>query len=214
MSNQELCIQYLNNGIEYKRNGNYKAALEQYEKAYHKYPYNKYIYLNNAKVYICIGQHERVLVQLLTYAHLILETEQINMQNFEFSLDMYNWSGNIEETYIDNDFILKAVSSNLNLAKIVSDVNLTFLIGFAYIMLRKQIVRDYQINHDLINNQLDLYMGNTVKGRTINDSSLQYGDMIRVIGLYFIIKNLITNKLEISEVVEAYFSERYYMDLI
>ena len=142
---EQLCIEHLKKGVLLKRQGDLGSAINEYGKAFNIYPYNRNIYNNLAKIFIGINQQDYALRNLLTYAHLILFNDQINMDAYDYASTFYNWSGIINNKKIPNNLVLSAVSKDFNLAKIVSDINLTFNVGISYLLQNQELIRQNQI---------------------------------------------------------------------
>ena len=167
------------------------SAINEYGKAFNIYPYNRNIYNNLAKIFIGINQQDYALRNLLTYAHLILFNDQINMDAYDYASTFYNWSGIINNKKIPNNLVLSAVSKDFNLAKIVSDINLTFNVGISYLLQNQELIRQNQIPGTLINNEINILLGKPTEGISLSNS--EFSHLVRTIGLSFLLTNLITN---------------------
>lgn len=210
---EQKCIQHLQRGIEYKRQGDYNSAINEYEEAFYIYPYNKNIYNNLAKIFIGTGQQEYALRNLLTYAHLTIKTEQINMGAYDFASTFYNWSGVVDNKKITSDLVIRAVSFDFNLAKIISDINLTFNTGFSYLLRNPNLIRENQIAASLINNEINTLLGKPTDGLSLSGS--EHSHMVRVIGLSFLLSNLVTNdEINKEKIVQIYIDESFSLDSI
>ena len=212
-TDEQQCIEHLKKGVLFKRQGDYNSAINEYGEAFNIYPYNRNIYNNLAKIFIGINQQEYALRNLLTYKHLILHNEKINMDAYDYASTFYNWSGSINNKKIPNDFVLLAVSKDFNLAKIISDINLTFNIGLSYLLKNQNLIRENQIPGTLINNEINNLLGKPTDGLSLSGSDFSH--LVRVIGLSFLLTNLVTNKnLSEENIIHIYIDENYNLDII
>lgn len=206
---EQKCIQHLQKGIEYKRIGDLNNAISEYNNAFNVYPYNINIYGNLAKIFMSIGQPEYAMRNILIYSHFTLLNGNINMESFEFSLDFYNWSGKVNDKNLSSDLPLKAVTNNLNLAKIISDINLTFWAGFTYVIKHKNSGGFDDIPAKYLNNYI-----NSLLGKPILDYyhlGEEKESKIRLIGLAYILSNLVSKSdLTKDDIIDIYLDERNF----
>lgn len=211
-SNQQKCIGHLEKGIEYKRNGNYKEAIHEYELAYELDPLNTNVYKNMAKVLTPTGFHDYAFKNLLTYAHLIIRNNPINMDAYDFAVGFYDWFGQVNNnSKIRENLAILAVSQDFNLAKIVADINLTLNAGVCYLYRNQDIIHYHRISGSYINNYAKTILGSQPDGPSIFDS--EFANMTRAIGLSYLLRNLLTDpNLSLSDITQIYFSENYTID--
>lgn len=213
INKEQLCIEHLKKGVLLKRQGDLGSAINEYGKAFNIYPYNRNIYNNLAKIFIGINQQDYALRNLLTYAHLILFNDQINMDAYDYASTFYNWSGIINNKKIPNNLVLSAVSKDFNLAKIVSDINLTFNVGISYLLQNQELIRQNQIPGTLINNEINILLGKPTEGISLSNS--EFSHLVRTIGLSFLLTNLITNNnITEEDIIRMYLDESYKLDSI
>jgi len=209
---EQKCIQHLKNGIDYKRNGEFQEALDEYEKAFYANSFNPDIYKNIAKIYMVIGQPDYAMRNILVYAHFRLLNDPLNMAAYDFAVNFYDWTGRLnDQVFIQEDLAIKAVANDFNLAKIVADLNLTFWAGFCFIRKYRSNLTNVQIPAHLLNNYMESIMGQTIDGPSLSDSSA--APMIRATGLAYLLRNLITHPtLSKKEIIDTYLQEDFDID--
>ena len=109
--------------------------------------------------------------------------------------------------------MLSAVSKDFNLAKIVSDINLTFNVGISYLLQNQELIRQNQIPGTLINNEINILLGKPTEGISLSNS--EFSHLVRTIGLSFLLTNLITNNnITEEDIIRMYLDESYKLDSI
>lgn len=214
MNQERKSAELLQIGIQHKRNGDLEQALHYYQKAFYEYPFNKDIYKNCAKIYMSIGQPDHAMRNLLAHAHLVLHGGNVNMESYDFAVPFYDWSGELSEFWtIQKDVAIKAVAADMNLAKIVAELNLTFQAGFTFILKNRNGITRFQIPANLLNNYIKALLGQQVDGPSIADTN--GASMVRAIGLSYLLRNLLTNRdLSMEEAIDAYLSEEFEVENI
>ena len=213
--NLKKCIQFLEKGIAYKRAGEYNKALHEYNNAKNEVATYKHIYNNTAKLYFAdANKIDKILLNFLTFAHLTLLQDDFNFDNIAFANQngFYSYNGEfLPNKYVNGMYSYQRVLEEQQLGKIYADTNLTFNVGFAYLMRNRDIVYFNGIPLELIVNHQKLILGKDFNGPVLGDS--EYAPMIRNIGFIFLIDNLIDNGNN-SETFAAnvYFREDYKID--
>ena len=210
--NEQKSIEFLERGIDYKRQGLFNEALDEYRKAYDIYPFNKHIYGNSAKIYIATGNYDSAVKNYLTYAHIIYTSENNDMEQYDFAINFYDWAGQINNhVKIFENSALKIVSSDLNFAKIVCDLNLTFYAGFAYIAKHFKNFDKVKIPGAEMNNTINSIIGKPFNGPTLADT--EQASMVRAIGLAYLYRNMVPkNAKTLDDIVKIYFYSDYHVD--
>ena len=211
---EQRAIDFLNRGIDFKRRGMFNEALDEYRNAYSEYPYNKNIYGNSAKIYIVTGNIDSAMKNYLTYAHLIYATENLDMSQYDYAINFYDWSGSLNNRIkIYNDSALKIVSSDLNFAKIVTDLNLTFYAGFSYLVKYFREIDNVQIPAAYMNNTINSILGRPTNGPSLSETNLS--PMIRAVGLAYLYRNMVPKNAKTpAEIVKIYFYDNFTVDNI
>lgn len=212
MNQEERCAELLQIGVKHKRNGDLEQALNYYGQAFNEYPLNRDIYKNCAKIYMSVGQPDHAMRNLLTYSQLIINNGNVNMESYDFAVPFYEWSGNLnEQIIVQKNIAITAVSQNLNLAKVIADLNLTFQAGFCYILKYRNNLTKLQIPANLLNNYIKSILGQPTDGPSLADTN--GAPMVRAIGLSYLLVNFITNpNLPIEELIDAYLNEQFEID--
>ena len=213
--NLNTCIEHLNNGLEYKRAGDFNNALKEYNIAKNELPTYKHTYNNIAKIYFADGNKiDKILLNFLTYAHLTLLQDSYNFENIAFANQngFYNFTGMfLPNKYVSGIYTYQRIMEEQNLGKIYADVNLTFNVGFAYLMRNRDIVYFNEIPIDLITNHQKMIIGKNFEGQVLGDS--KYAQMIRNIGFTFLVDNMIDNGNNSETFASSvYFREEYQID--
>lgn len=213
MNNLNTCIEYLNKGLEFKAQGNFELALNEYNKAKLEYPTYKHTYNNIAKILFAVNEATNIrLLNLLTYAHLTMLTDNYNAEgiNFAWENDFYNYNGFYLPNVLMNGFTcMMFVQEEPALGKIFADINLTFNTGLAYILRNNRFITHNNIPVELINNQIDLISGKKNNGPFLGDS--EYSSLIRVIGFIFLKDNMVLNN-SVDFASKVYFRPDYSID--
>lgn len=213
--NLNQCIEHLNKGIEYKRNGDSIKALDEYRKAREIYPTYKQIYNNLGKLYFVDPRtNDLILRSFLTYAHLTMVQDNYDINNIEFARQngFYDYSGKyLEGKIIRENLAYQRIQDHRNLGKIYSDVNLTFNVGLAYLLRKREIIAYNNIDVDLIINHTKILMGKEVYGKVLGDS--EFAPLVRNLGFFFLTNNIVTNDNN-SEIFIAnvYFRDDFPID--
>lgn len=212
MNEQQKCIELLERGLQYKRNGNLEEAINCYGKAFNEYPYNKDIYKNCAKIYMAVGHPEHAMRNLITYSQLTINNGNTNMEAYDFAVPFYDWSGQLNnQIRVQKNIVQTAVVQNFNLAKVVADLNLTFQAGFCFILINRLNLTNIQIPPNLLNNYMKSLLGQETDGPTLADTN--YAPMVRAIGLSYLLVNFITNpNIGIDELIDVYLAEDFELD--
>ena len=185
MSQEERCAELLQIGVQHKRNGDLEQALNYYGQAFNEYPLNKDIYKNCAKIYMSVGQPDHAMRNLLTYSQMTINNGSVNMESYDFAVPFYDWSGKLnEQIIVQKNIAITAVSQNLNLAKVIADLNLTFQAGFCYILKYRNSLTSLQIPANLLNNYIKSLLGQATDGPSLADTN--GAPMVRAIGLSYL----------------------------
>ena len=211
---EQQCVEFLEKGINYKRQGLFNDALGEYRKAYEIYPFNKFIYGNSAKIYIATGNYDSAMKNYLTYAHLVYASNTFDMNEYDSAINYYDWNGMLNNSVkIYKDSALKIVSSDFNFAKIICDLNLTFYAGFCYLCKYYNSINKIQIPGSYLNNTINSIIGKPVNGATLSETNI--APMIRIIGLTYLYRNMVPkNAKTLEEIVKVYFYDNFTIDNI
>lgn len=209
---EQKCISYLNLGLAQKRKGDYEAALQFYEKAKVFNPYNLNIYYNSAKLLCGLGRFKQALSNFLTYAHLFIlnDTISINPINLIAVRDTLERINNSKVHMPSNynfpeDWLRKLLEAE-KMHLLLSDINLFFYTGFAYLVDTKIFLDSYAINNTQI---MDLQNGLLGKQSNLYLKDQEY-DMIFVsYGLLFMLENIDLNLILKEKVVNHYLVTKY-----
>jgi len=212
MTEEQKCIGFLKTGIEYKRQGDLKEALNYYEKAFYANQFNKDVYKNFAKIYISIQQSDYAMKNLLTYAHLVKSQGILNMDSYDFAVSFYDWSGHLNESItIQKDIAIKGVTMDFNIAKIIADLNLTFQAGFCFLIKHRPNLTNLNLPANLMNNYIKTLLGQESDGPSLADTNAS--NMVRAIGLSYLLRNLFTDQnIPLEDITQIYLDRDFIVD--
>lgn len=137
----DYILDILNSGIEAKRRGDFKGALDCYSQAQKLDPLDSRAYGNSMKVLIGTGQYEEAFRQLLILSHFniiqdLFSEDMMAEYFYQQFLPRFKWKSN--ELTNDNSFepklVYKALKKNSALKDLIYRAdNLTFYIGHCYV---------------------------------------------------------------------------------
>jgi len=184
---KNIVIDYLNKGIEEKRNGNFSQAIDNYKKAIEEDPYYPVSYKNMAKVFIGIGKYEIAFRNLLTNIHLRLLNNE-NSHTPEY-LSFYQINKDeFEKLNINNDAVKELIEDSEYNKKIASYINITFYSGLCYIGQNPNFLKLYKIKKQFFESEKELLLGKIPSSQNLRQT--KFVNLINIIGLKWIIDNI------------------------
>lgn len=202
---KEIVIDYLNKGINEKRNGNFSQAIEFYRNAIEEDPKYPVSYMNLAKVYIGTDKFELAFRNLLTNIHLrLINNEKIITPDY---IDFYQIGDEYKKLDINNIAIKELIQGNDDYIKIANDINVTFYAGLCYIGHKPSFLKYHKIKSQMFVCEKDILLGKETSFQNLRQS--KYVKLINIIGLKWIIDNINLTEKNSGKIIFKYIDSNF-----
>jgi tetratricopeptide (TPR) repeat protein len=192
--NRKEAVAICEEGINFKRMGNFGAALLYYQEAKEADPSFSHIYMNSAKIHLGLGEFEKAFRNLLVYAHLNMTDAMYNNEEakktviFDIMPAYYHWK--IGKIYGNNFKLSENPFSGDDFAKFfwqaAGDINLTRYAGLCFLGLQPLTAQKIGFETFLMQDQQKTVLG---KGKNMLASHALLSQVLEI-GFLFLTANL------------------------
>ncbi|MBV6462496.1 MAG: hypothetical protein HJHJAOHD_02647 [Flavobacteriales bacterium] len=206
--NRQKAIEICNLGVNEKRKGNYKKALDYYTEAKSFDPTFHHIYNNSAKVLIGIGDFDLAFKNLLTYAHLNLILPYYNLSQYDMLLPYYQWNYAISHTLDLKPNLVKSVCDEAEQCKYIAvELNLCANSGICYALTNKSVIEDNEIDINIFKQYQNILLGIPSTGEDVRSSV--FAPMINLLGFAYLVRNILGSDYSTLEVSQIYLDDTF-----